>query len=698
MSLLGTSADSTKYNIGTVLPHAEEASRESTSMQILVQIIGHYCPNKLVVGNNVEDAVSEAEAALNNIVDKKTPVVARVDSEIALLKVLVYPEASDPSLLTEVLALFNNPGKSKGSAMGVLAASNIGKHLVRAASIKATELEEAEVKVKQVATTVAKVDDLPTALAPESVQAAKAIMEELASSSAASGGIPGNVASLTVVAEKANSWCERMEAVVCEKMLQICNEANADGGDDESTSWKFGDVDYCKHNFNLAQEFGKLYHTWCSQLYAKCCGGKNTNNDEPFMSFLTVLFNCFRAYSEEEVKDRKDLGRHPLPKLNSLGLSFLTSPKDSLPTINDEHLARFIDFMRSLCDTSPLDAILKWCLCVIWRTATAVGQEIATKVGGSVTTNLAFSLDSLLNCIDNEGNINMAEEMRVKLDACNLVDEAAKMDEARGALRVLMRSPKMNGVYGTSEEQMNALATSMPAFLAAFKAGVSQAAHAAAARTDSARGIKELKFVQEFHDCVKELRSVKVASKACKDKPHAEIHNVSIALSKVLDKFTTALRAMAAESAEEVNNLINILKEHSKDVKGLLAGLDDQAIITQFTNYEGDGRQQFMNALKSLTGQAPEGQAAGGLKRLDRIIAAMTGTDEKDGDIDLKQLCSDGVKARQAARLQVTLRTAVILIQNKDKTGIPKFHAEVKKLQVAVPKDIRVRLDALAAA
>ena len=57
-----------------------------------------------------------------------------------------------------------------------------------------------------------------------------------------------------------------------------------------------------------------------------------------------------------------------------------------------------------------------------------------------------------------------------------------------------------------------------------------------------------------------------------------------------------------------------------------------------------------------------------------------------------KELIGDFVKIRQSARLQLSLRSAAIIIHAKDVSSVTAFEKDIKPLKVTMPKAIREKL------
>ena len=57
-----------------------------------------------------------------------------------------------------------------------------------------------------------------------------------------------------------------------------------------------------------------------------------------------------------------------------------------------------------------------------------------------------------------------------------------------------------------------------------------------------------------------------------------------------------------------------------------------------------------------------------------------------------KVLCEEFLKIRQAARWQLSLRSAAIIIHSKDASSVQGFEKDIKPLKVTMPKAIREKL------
>ena len=71
---------------------------------------------------------------------------------------------------------------------------------------------------------------------------------------------------------------------------------------------------------------------------------------------------------------------------------------------------------------------------------------------------------------------------------------------------------------------------------------------------------------------------------------------------------------------------------------------------------------------------------------------AVTGEAGQGGLRTYKEVCGDLVKVRQSARLQLSLRTAAIIIHTKDDASVANFEKDIKPLKVTIPKAIKEKL------
>ena len=64
---------------------------------------------------------------------------------------------------------------------------------------------------------------------------------------------------------------------------------------------------------------------------------------------------------------------------------------------------------------------------------------------------------------------------------------------------------------------------------------------------------------------------------------------------------------------------------------------------------------------------------------------------------DAKTVKEDAQKTRDKAKLQVTIRSASVLLISKDASGVEKFYSDAKHIKVTVPADVKNKLAALTA-
>ena len=126
-------------------------------------------------------------------------------------------------------------------------------------------------------------------------------------------------------------------------------------------------------------------------------------------------------------------------------------------------------------------------------------------------------------------------------------------------------------------------------------------------------------------------------------------------------------------------------------MKTLARDLDDN--IDKFINYE--GRADFRFQLKRLPGFENRG-----LKRADRIRSALSCCADPEDDKVLKEhdkAKETWVSWRTTARLQISCRSACLIIQRNRSWDIQNFFAEASALGIKgkLPAQIKARLDAM---
>jgi hypothetical protein len=155
--------------------------------------------------------------------------------------------------------------------------------------------------------------------------------------------------------------------------------------------------------------------------------------------------------------------------------------------------------------------------------------------------------------------------------------------------------------------------------------------------------------------------------------------------SIVLTEVEGAFKACCAE----LKDIMKELASHQLDCKALAKDLD--ANMDVFMNYP--GRANFVDALKKLQGSENRG-----LKRLDRLKPALDfGNILGIDGYNFEDLRMEVTKARGNARLQVSCRSACLIIQRSKIDDLEGFWGECKTLKVTVPPPIKQKLDNLRA-
>jgi hypothetical protein len=151
----------------------------------------------------------------------------------------------------------------------------------------------------------------------------------------------------------------------------------------------------------------------------------------------------------------------------------------------------------------------------------------------------------------------------------------------------------------------------------------------------------------------------------------------------------TEIRGAFTACCVELQDIMKELAAHQLDCKTLAKDLD--ANMDVFMNYP--GRANFVDALKKLQGSENRG-----LKRLDRLKPALDFGDilEIDGH-NFEDLRMEVTKARGNARLQVSCRSACLIIHRSKIDDLEGFWGECRTLKVTVPPPIKQKLDNLRA-
>ena len=118
-------------------------------------------------------------------------------------------------------------------------------------------------------------------------------------------------------------------------------------------------------------------------------------------------------------------------------------------------------------------------------------------------------------------------------------------------------------------------------------------------------------------------------------------------------------------------------------------------VLKSFQGASGRGVKHFeaMTATLGCAGISTPGPEMQGLDGVELTLA--TGEQGQPAKKTYEQLQQEFVKIRQSARLQLSLRSASIIIHAKDAAAVAGFERDVKPLKVAIPKAIKDKLAAL---
>jgi hypothetical protein len=197
--------------------------------------------------------------------------------------------------------------------------------------------------------------------------------------------------------------------------------------------------------------------------------------------------------------------------------------------------------------------------------------------------------------------------------------------------------------------------------------------------------IAEANFLLAFNAAAKEHTSLKNNAAA-----PAGVGKFVTRVEKFIAFMEGRIDALLSESIKDVEETGLSIKGKLVDLKPILKSFDTS--MDQLINLP--NRTELISQLKSLNG----GQA-GGLKRFDKLVFALAGTAlGAQRQAELERIKARAVETRQAARVLVACRTATVILSKKKAGDVSAFMHEIKALRVMLPKEIKVRLDALVAA
>ena len=319
----------------------------------------------------------------------------------------------------------------------------------------------------------------------------------------------------------------------------------------------------------------------------------------------------------------------------------------------------FEEAIETMCST------LKGHLC-------SVGKALKSICGEAGTDNLAITYEQAASeCWDDENHIKKDWAAKLaKLDQCA---EIGKIEEVLGINKILAAA----GGDSDCEElaqKLDTLAGSMAALVAAAR--LQQHSGFAAGETVDLEA--EERYWKAFQVLAKELPAT---AQEEEDKLMDKLRSLKVAMSEVLKDSVRHCQTFLKGCKSAMEPKLMDIKAMFKDP----AGFDDA--LSKLVAYE--GRTELVSTLKDMQGKR-------GLQRLD-VLAACVASSHVDLGDDLVSFKADALDLRQKCRLQISCRSAALLLQKGRREDLASFFADCKALKVLakLPATLKQRLDDL---
>ena len=397
-----------------------------------------------------------------------------------------------------------------------------------------------------------------------------------------------------------------------------------------------------------------LVHEWRSHMLPVLPGAQEWHGvAEPTAPEVEVIARLCAAFQEAEDRDaaKDGFGALSLRAAIDVGLLFHRAVCEaSVNTVsveaawckaNAEEEGDFEEAIKTMCST------LKGHLCSI--------SEALTSICGAVgTDNLAITYEQAVSeCWDDENHIK--KDWAAKLAKLDVCAEIGKIQEVLGVKKILAAA----GGDSDCEELAKKLDTLAGSF-AALVAAARLQQHSGFAAGETVDLEAEERYWKAFQVLAKELPAT---AQEEEDKLMDKLRSLKVAMSEVLKDSVRHCQTFLKGCKSAMEPKIMDIKAMFKDP----AGFD--AAVSKLIAYE--GRTEFVSTLKDLQGKR-------GLQRLD-LLAACVSSSHVLLEEDLATFKADAHDFRQKCRLQISCRSAALILQKGRREDVASFSPTARR-------------------
>ena len=332
-------------------------------------------------------------------------------------------------------------------------------------------------------------------------------------------------------------------------------------------------------------------------------------------------------------------------------------------------------------------------------------DQISKNIDAGESEEPATNLEKVLDLIDGAGAVNLEGECASTLLALNETKEIAALDARitnhklqRIAEKSLADTAESLDEHVDSLIKLATLKLLVPPFVSIVKC--EQARRLLQAGTQS-QTQAETKFIDAVREMVTNTRSF-VASEV--EEIVTAKFNFLIWKSSCCVQLQTSIKSLFEELRADATIIRGMLldlehlckpanvAECISTMRGWAGHKDLMPVLKRFQGASGRGVKHFdvMIATLGCAGIFTPGPEMNGLDGVELPLAP--GEQGRAKKKAYKELQQDFLKLRQSARLQLSLRSASIIIHSKDTASLASFEKDIKPLKIVLPKAIKDKL------
>lgn len=318
---------------------------------------------------------------------------------------------------------------------------------------------------------------------------------------------------------------------------------------------------------------------------------------------------------------------------------------------------------------------------------------------------LKTNVEDMLNLISGAGTINMESEFARTLLTLNDITEISAIDARIRHLK-LQRIAKAT-LAGTAEAddgrsqqltQLTILKLLVPPFVSIIKCEKARRLLVAGPESET-KG--EVEYMEAMREMLSNTRSFEAAEESTiataktnfciwKSSSCVQLQTTTKCLFQELRAEATKIEGMLFD-LDLLSKPANVV-ECINTLRNWAGKADLMKVLKSFQGSTGRGVKHFeaMTAILGCAGILKPGPEMQGLDGVHLPITA--GEHGEAAKKTYKELHQEFVKIRQSARLQLSLRSAAIIIHAKDAASVAAFERDIKPLKLTIPKAIKEKL------